>query len=200
MLSEADRLLLKNGAEELTVSLDSIAIARFETFASRLHEANQHLNLTRVPAEQTVTLHFLDSLTIARAIKLEAGMRILDMGTGAGFPGMPLAIAYPDLKLTLVDATRKKLSFIEALISELHLDNVRVVHGRADELARQDLRRSFDVVTARAVAGMDKLAAWIIPFVRPGGVAVAFKSENARSEIESARKRSVYGEATWRRC
>jgi 16S rRNA (guanine527-N7)-methyltransferase len=184
MLSDADKLLLKNGAKELNVTLDSVAMDRLEMVAHRLQEANQRINLTRVPPNKTVLLHFLDSLTLGRAIPIHEGGRILDMGTGAGFPGLPLAIAYPSAVMTLVDATQKRLTFLDSLITDLNIDNVRLVHGRAEDLVDSDFIHAFDIVTARAVAVMEKLAGWLIPFVAPNGCAVAYKSENARHEIE----------------
>jgi 16S rRNA (guanine527-N7)-methyltransferase len=186
MLSEADKLLLKSGAKELGVTLDSVAMDRLDLVIHRLYEANQHVNLTRVPSDKAVMLHLLDSLTLGSAVTIQERARMLDMGTGAGFPGIPLAIAYPSVRMTLVDSTRKRLNYIETLITELKIDNVRLVHGRAEDLLNSDLCRSFDIVTARAVADMSRLAGWLIPFVAPLGFAVAYKSESARAEIKQA--------------
>jgi 16S rRNA (guanine527-N7)-methyltransferase len=188
VLTAENKELLVSGAAKLSVALDCSAMQRFELFADRLQAANKVMNLTRVPAEQTVQLHFLDSLTLCGAVQLRDGHKLLDMGTGAGFPGIPLAIAFPSLHVTLVDATQKRLKFIHDLILEAEIRNVSLIHGRAEELASSDLRHAFDVVTARAVAKMEQLVGWLIPFVAPGGCAAAYKSENARAEIEASKR------------
>lgn len=187
MLSVAQRTQLIAGAQTWGIPLDDRAVARFDQFARMLHAANQEFNLTRIRPEDIVPLHFLDSLSVLATWCPAAGARVLDVGTGAGFPGLPLAIACPELDITLLDGTRKRLAFVETVVAALELDHVRTLHGRAEEIARLPAyREQFDVVTARAVAKMPRLVQWLLPLTRPGGMAIALKSRDVKDELEQA--------------
>lgn len=182
-----ERELLKSGAAELGVLLGEEELDRFERFYSMLHEANQFLNLTRIPPEQTVALHFLDALTICRAVEFGRFQSLADVGSGAGVPGIPLKIAFPHLEVALIEATQKKARFLQEAVRRLDLSGVRVMGVRAEDLRRDaSAAGRFDVAAARAVARLSKLLGWMLPLVRPGGLVVAYKSRSADEELAEA--------------
>ncbi|MDW8321447.1 MAG: 16S rRNA (guanine(527)-N(7))-methyltransferase RsmG [Armatimonadota bacterium] len=181
--------LLQTGAEALGVALDATQLRQFALYARRLYAENPHLNLTAVPPEMAVVRHFLDSLTIIRAWTPFAGARVLDVGTGAGFPGLPLRIAFPEIRLTLLDSRHAPFLFLRPLCEELGVTDVEFIHARAEEAARYpSCREGFDMATARAVAHLWALAEWTLPFVRIGGYAVWMKRPAQRIEIEQAQE------------
>jgi 16S rRNA (guanine527-N7)-methyltransferase len=145
--------------------------------------ASPHNLLSRTALAELETRHFPESLAFAEA--LPPSIRLLDVGTGGGLPGMVIAIARPDVEVHLMDATGKKVRFLEEAVAGLGL-TVTVHQGRAEELSRTALRRSFDVVTARAVAPLDRLAGWCAPYLRPGGQVRAIKGEQWAAELEAA--------------
>jgi 16S rRNA (guanine527-N7)-methyltransferase len=187
MLTKLQTEQLRDGAARLGIVLDETAIARFARFAEMLEETNRTLNLTRIPIEEIVPLHFLDSLAMATVLTPCAGDHLIDVGTGAGFPGLPLAIVYPKLEVTLLDGTGKRLDFVSSVIRELGISNAYTLHGRAEEVARlPEHREAYHFATARAVAKLPVLAAWLLPLVRPGGRAIAYKGRNVSEEVGEA--------------
>lgn len=189
--------LLRDGARELGVELGDAQIELLQQFASLLVETNKTLNLTRItdPTE-IVTGHYLDSFTCLAAGKVKRNARVIDIGTGAGFPGVPIKIARPGLGMTLLDSSAKKLKFIENAIAAMNASaaagepplEVEFVHARAEEAGRDPAHReAYDVVLARALADMKVLAELCLPLVKVGGTLIAQKSEGADDEIDSAR-------------
>jgi 16S rRNA (guanine527-N7)-methyltransferase len=203
--------LLTAGAAELGVSLDDSQVAALERYMDLLCEWNQRFNLTAIDSrEEVLTKHFLDSLTCARAVDFATQRTLVDVGTGAGFPGLVLKIAYPHLQVTLLDAVRKRLGFLTHVAEELKLVGVEVLHARAEDVAmpaRSDakrqarplpttpaLRERFDVVTARAVARLNVLAEWTLPFAKIGGRVIIMKGPDVKEEVaEAAHALSLLG-------
>lgn len=179
---------LVTGATALGIALDERQVAQYRRYRDLLLDWNTRVNLTAItdPAE-VMSRHFLDSLTVALAVPLtlrDGSPRVLDVGAGAGFPGLPLAIAFPTWQVTLLEATGKKVRFLEAALAELGLDNARALHGRAEELAHQpSYRVAFDLVTARALAALPTLLEYCAPFARVGGLIIAPKKGELVEEI-----------------
>lgn len=186
-MSPEERGRLAAGAREIGIELSGAQLDLFASYQALLYAWNERLNLTRVPPREAVARHFLDSLAAARAFDLAAARRLIDVGTGAGLPGIPLKIACPGLHVTLLDATRKKLAFLDEAIVALGLGGIVTVHARAEDACRQPEHRArYDVAVARAVGPLGRLAGWLLPLVRPGGVAVALKSANVDGEVADA--------------
>lgn len=182
-----DKKLLANQAQLLGVTLDDTALERFELFADLLVETNKKFNLTAIKeADDIVIKHFADSISLFSAIDIPEGAKILDVGTGAGFPGIPLLICRPDLKLTMLDSTGKKLAFVREALEKLGL-SAEVIHSRAEEEGQGEMRESFDIVTSRAVAALNVLSEYCLPFVKVGGTFAAMKSAKAEEELGGAR-------------
>lgn len=169
------------------VTLDREALMRLDLYAERLIETNRRFNLTAVTDPDEVTVkHFADSLVLLGKTELPAGASLLDVGTGAGFPGLALKLARPDLQVAFLDGTRKKLGFISSVLEETGLAG-ETLHLRAEEAGKQPkYREKFDFVTARAVADMAVLVEYCLPFVRAGGLFLAMKSAAAEEEVLSA--------------
>ncbi|MBX7142823.1 MAG: 16S rRNA (guanine(527)-N(7))-methyltransferase RsmG [Oligoflexia bacterium] len=182
---------LKEGALKLGIELSVQQLEQFSAYASLLEEWNAKINLTAIRPQDFDVLHFLDSLTVVPLLtgsfgEEAAALSCLDVGSGAGFPGIPLKIACPGLKLTALDSTHKKARFIETVSQSLGLA-MDVVCERAEVAAHDPkLRERFDLVTARAVAALDVLAHWTLPFARVGGRVFALKSNTAQTEVEQA--------------
>lgn len=161
---------------------------KFYKYMNLLIEWNEKINLTAIIEPNEIILkHFIDSITILKDIK--DGSIVVDVGTGAGFPGIPLSIMNPTLKITLVDSLNKRLIFLQEVINELDLKNVELVHARAEEFGRnKKYREKFDVATSRAVANLATLSEYLLPLVKINGKAISMKAGNASQEIEDAKK------------
>lgn len=182
-----DRERLITNLDTMGLSLTPQQLEQFDCYARLLVEWNQKMNLTAITSpEEIAVLHFADSLTLLKAIDLTGNKRILDIGTGAGFPAIPLKIAQPDLQFTLMDSLNKRLTFIGEVLKTLG-HSATVLHSRAEEgAAKPELREQFDVVTARAVASLQVLAEYCLPYVRVGGCFAAMKGPSCEEELKGA--------------
>lgn len=177
--------LLREGFAELGLPLDGRALERFRTYYATLEEVNQVMNLTAIFGEEDVArLHFLDCAALLTLEEFR-GRRVIDVGSGAGFPGLPLLIARPELELTLLDSLDKRVKFQRQLCEKLSFDKVDCLHARAEEAPRE-LRESFDLAVSRAVARLDMLLELCLPFVRPGGLFIAMKGPEPEEELRQA--------------
>ena len=184
--------VLIEGAARLGIDLDGEQVERFRSYYDELIAWNENVNLTSVTGcEEVQERHFLDSLAVASALPptvLDGSDGLLDVGTGAGFPGLPLKIVFPRVNLTLLEATGKKTTFLRHVVDELRLEGVEVVTGRAeDEAHGPEMRERFGVVASRAVARLDVLAELCLPFCAVGGVMIALKGQKVEEELREAR-------------
>jgi 16S rRNA (guanine527-N7)-methyltransferase len=170
--------------------LSGEAVEKLQVYLSMLREWNQKLNLTAVEAPQEIIIkHFLDSLSCRLVVRMEEQESLLDMGSGAGFPGLPLKIVAPRAALTLADSLAKRVAFLERVIARLSLSGARAMHARAEELGHDPaFRESFTLVTARAVARLNTLVEYTLPFVKVGGHCVAMKGPDPQAEIAEAER------------
>lgn len=175
-------------AASFGVALDETALTRFDLYAGMLRDWNEKINLTAITVpEEIVVKHFADSLSVLQTVKIPQNATLIDVGTGAGFPGLALKIARPDLCVTLLDSTKKKLMVLAHISDALGL-SVDLLHLRAEEAGRQPaLREQFDFATARAVANLRELAEYCLPFVKVGGRFLAMKSAKTDAELEEAK-------------
>lgn len=174
----------------LGITLSESQTAQFLQYYEMLIEWNQVMNLTAITDyESVLKKHFVDSLSLIKAWDISAPLSLIDVGTGAGFPGLALKIAFPHLKVTLLDSLNKRIQFLNAVIEALGLTEAEALHGRAEDYAKPGkLREHFDLCVSRAVANLSTLSEYCLPFVKPGGHFIAYKSENISNEIHSAEK------------
>lgn len=175
--------------QEKGISLSSEQLQQFERYYELLVEWNEKMNLTAITDKEEVYLkHFFDSITAAFYHDFSQPLSLCDVGAGAGFPSIPLKICFPDLKVTIVDSLQKRITFLNQLAAELNLKNVAFYHDRAETFGRRDdIRESFDIVTARAVARLSVLSELCIPLVKVGGAFIAMKGAAAQEELESGK-------------
>lgn len=174
------------------ILLTETQVKQFHQYYELLVETNEHVNLTAITEQHEVYLkHFFDSLTVAQYVTSlqTTNQTLIDVGTGAGFPALPLKIAFPQLRVTLVDALQKRVRFLKTVVEALGLDHVTIVHGRAEDIGQeQRFREQFDYATARAVARTSVLAEYTLPFVKIGGQLLVMKGANAQQELGDGEK------------
>lgn len=176
--------------EEKGITLSSTQLQQYEQYYETLVEWNEKMNLTAITEKGDVYLkHFFDSISAGFYYDFRTKMSVCDVGAGAGFPSIPIKIAFPNLHITIVDSLNKRITFLEHLAKMLKLENVRFVHDRAETFGQnKEYREQFDVVTARAVARLSVLSELCIPLVKKGGVFIAMKAASAEDEVNSAQK------------
>lgn len=190
MREELEKKMVQ-GMEKLSVVLSDTQMRQFEQYFQLLTEWNKVMNLTAITElDDVVTKHFVDSVSLVKALDRNeiCDKKILDLGTGAGFPGIPLKIVFPDIRMCLMDSLNKRIKFLNEVIGVLGLKEIEAVHGRAEDYGRdREYREKFDVCVSRAVANLSTLSEYCIPFVKLGGCFVSYKSGKAEEEIRNAK-------------
>ena len=185
-----DLTILEEGCKELGITLDENQKKQFTDFYEYLVEKNKVMNLTGITEFQEVLIkHFLDSLACVKAVDMSRIKRIMDIGTGAGFPGVPLKIAFPHLEACLLDSLKKRVNFLEETFKMLKLENITAIHGRAEEYAKnKQYRETYDLCVSRAVSNLATLSEYCLPYVKTGGYFISYKSGTVQEEVEQAQK------------
>mgnify|MGYP000952927770 CR=1 FL=1 len=181
---------MTDGTRELGITLSEQQLEQFYRYYKLLVEWNKVMNLTGITElEEVVSKHFIDSLALVKAVPLQDGRKVsgIDVGTGAGFPGIPLKIAFPNLKITLLDSLNKRINFLNEVIAALGLTGVETIHGRAEDFAKPGkCREKYDLCVSRAVANLSTLSEYCLPFVKVGGKFISYKSEKITEEMNAA--------------
>nr|WP_318685911.1 16S rRNA (guanine(527)-N(7))-methyltransferase RsmG [uncultured Acetatifactor sp.] len=173
---------------QLGIELSALQLDQFIRYYEMLVKWNEVMNLTAVTEyNQVLKKHFVDSASLVRAYNPKESENMIDIGTGAGFPGLVLKIVFPKMRITLLDSLNKRIQFLNAVTEELNLQGISVLHGRAEDFARKEqMRENFDLCVSRAVANLSTLSEYCIPFVKPGGKFVSYKSEKVLEEVAAA--------------
>ena len=182
--------ILEKGCQILELSISEKQEEQFMRYYELLVEWNKVMNLTGITEfDEVMRKHFLDSLSIVKAIEKKENIRILDVGTGAGFPGIPLKIMFPEWDVVLLDSLNKRIKFLNEVIEQLGLERICTIHVRAEDFARkEEYREKFDLVVSRAVANLSSLSEYCLPYVKEQGIFVSYKASNVEEEVKEAKK------------
>ncbi len=184
-----DTIQFEKDLSALDIRLSEHQIDQFLKYYELLVEWNEFMNLTAITEyDEVMKKHFVDSLSLIKTYDVSREATVIDVGTGAGFPGLALKIAYPNLKVTLLDSLNKRINFLNEVITQLGLSGIDTVHGRAEDFAKPDkLRGKYDLCVSRAVANMSTLSEYCLPFVKVGGKFISYKSEKIGEEMNNAK-------------
>lgn len=188
MIKDYNTTQFEKDIQELKINMSQHQIDQFLIYYEMLVEWNQVMNLTAIiEYEDVMKKHFIDSISLIKAYDITKSVTVIDVGTGAGFPGLALKIAYPNLKVTLLDSLNKRINFLNEVIEKLQLTDVETIHGRAEDFAKAGkLREKFDLCVSRAVANLSTLSEYCLPFVKVGGQFISYKSEKITEEMAAA--------------
>lgn len=181
--------IFESGLKELNLDINENQLSQFNTYSSLLKEWNEKMNLTAIVDDDGIAVkHFLDSVLPLKYINIKQGASVADIGTGAGFPGLPIKILRPDINITLIDSLNKRINFLKTVADSCNLENILCIHGRAEELGKaNEYREKYDVIVSRAVANMRVLCEYCLPFVKVGGIFVALKASDIDEELSQAK-------------
>lgn len=189
-MAEYNTIQFRKDIEALGIDLTEKQIQQFISYYEKLVEWNEMMNLTAITEyDEVMKKHFIDSMTLIKAFDVNQSASVIDVGTGAGFPGLVLKIAFPNLKITLLDSLNKRIQFLNEVIGNLGLDGVETIHGRAEDFAKPGkLREKYDLCVSRAVANLSTLSEYCLPFVKEKGLFISYKSEKVQEEMVKADK------------
>lgn len=181
---------IKSAFHTMNIHLSDRQAEAFQIYYEMLIQWNENINLTAITEfEQVLMKHFIDSVAVDMVTDMSKIHKIIDVGTGAGFPGIPLKILYPDMELTLLDSLNKRVKYLQAVTKRLELSKVTLIHGRAEEIGRmEEYREQYDLCVSRAVANLSVLSEYCVPFVKTGGYFISYKAEEVEEEAETAQK------------
>ena len=184
---EEFKTMLNTELNYLSINLSDIKLEQFYTYMNLLIEWNKKINLTAIVEEKDIIIkHFLDSLTISKYIN--SNQKVMDIGTGAGFPGIPLKIVHENININLVDSLNKRITFLNEVVNKIELKNIVAIHSRAEDLAKiEEYREKYDIVVSRAVAKLSTLLEYMMPFIKVGGTCICMKGSNIK-ELEESKK------------